>query len=117
MDKFQQLHRMTKLLHDHVQNYPEKEDDRDAYISKIESQLDARAKLLKNYDGPIANLPKEQVDELLKWSEEINQHIAHYKEVVRKDALSLNQKQELTKKYAVPYRQISFDGRYYDQKN
>lgn len=117
MDNFQQLHRLTKLLYDHVQSYPETPEDRDAYISGIQDKLDARAELLRNYNGPIANLPKEQVDELLKWSKEINQHIAYYKEIIRGDALSLNQKQELVKKYAAPNRPISFDGRFYDQRN
>lgn len=117
MENFQQLHRLTKLLYDHVQSYPEADEDRDSYISEIENKLNARAELLENYKGPIANLPKEKVDELVNWSNEINQHIAYYKEIVRKDALSLNQKQELAKKYSVPNRPISFDGRFYDQRN
>lgn len=117
MENFQKLHRLTKLLHDHVVKYPENDEDRESYIKGIEEKLDERGEFLKNYKGPVDNLPKEQIDELLNWSEEINQHIALYRDKIKEDAVSLNNQKNMVKKYDAFPRPISFDGKFYDKRN
>ena len=115
MENFQRLHRLTKVLHDYVVEFPEKEEKRAEYIQTIQEKLDEREEFLKHYKNPTESLSKEQVDELMKWSEEISRHIAIYRDKIKEDALSLDTQRRMVKKYDPP-RGFTFDGSFYDKK-
>ncbi|MBM7704481.1 hypothetical protein [Metabacillus iocasae] len=115
MSMLHQLYEVTKALHTHVATSPS-EEQRDAYIQRVDELLDARQALLSHVTKPASLEEKALAQEMITMNQAIDRALVGIKEQVAVDIRKLKIKKTKTDRYANPYANVSFDGTFYDKR-
>ncbi|MGE7622505.1 flagellar protein FliT [Viridibacillus sp. NPDC096237] len=119
MDNVQQLLIASEQLYSHLTNLPA-DKDRDAYIEKIDTLLDARGAIIDalqaNDPNALNNHPL--LKNLLELDKGIQERLLKVKNLIKTDMQQLQTTKTSEQKYTNPYASVqTMDGMYYDRKN
>ncbi|WP_026672358.1 hypothetical protein [Alkalihalobacterium bogoriense] len=120
MSSVKELYLTSKELFDLVQTpLPEGEDERDQFISEIFKALDARERVIMQYQKSAQTLTaseKTLAEEIVKMNAKIATMLADSKDKIGLDISNLKMKQQQGKKYDNPYDGPTVDGVFFDKR-
>ncbi|CAH0344845.1 flagellar protein FliT [Bacillus sp. CECT 9360] len=116
MNRLQAYYESTSILINLAESI-QQADDRDEGVGVIETMLDERQVLLKDFNQPYTEAEVELGRKLIAMEKSLNEKLLLVKQKIGLDLKEIKQKKENHKKYANPYQPLSTDGMFYDKKN
>lgn len=119
MGKVQQLLIASEQLYSHLTNLPA-DKDRDAFIEKIDTLLDARGAIIDDIQANDPNALNNHplLKNLIELDKGIKERLLKVKNLIKADMQQLQTTKASEQKYTNPYASVrTMDGMYYDRKN
>ncbi|MEK4093710.1 MULTISPECIES: flagellar protein FliT [unclassified Viridibacillus] len=119
MGKVQQLLIASEQLYSHLTNFPA-DKDRDAFIEKIDTLLDARGAIIDDIQANDPNALNNHplLKNLIELDKGIKEGLLKVKNLIKADMQQLQTTKASEQKYTNPYASVrTMDGMYYDRKN
>jgi flagellar protein FliT len=116
MSVVNQIYDVTSRLYSLLKDGKFTEGSRDDVIEKVELILNERQELLSNLKGPFSEEEKLIGQKIIDLNRVIDEKLPQLKAEVQKDMNKVKKQKSSNEKYTNPYKNVSFDGMFFDKK-
>jgi flagellar protein FliT len=116
MSVVNQIYTVTSTLHDLITDETFRHDNRDEVIEKIEQLLSKRQELLPHLEGPFSEEEKVLGRRIVELNKVIDEKLPLFKAEIQKDMNKVKKQKSSNEIYTNPYKNVSFDGMFFDKK-
>jgi flagellar protein FliT len=116
MSIVRQLFDVTSKLHDLLSSGIIQQEQRDEVIEKIEQLLSERDVMFPLLKGPFSEEDKLIGKEIIELNSVIDEKLPLLKAEILKDINKVKKSKSSNEKYTNPYKNVSFDGMFFDKK-
>lgn len=92
------------------------EKDKTEAMEEVNRLLSDRQELLPSIQAPFTEAEKEIGQKIVTMNQSIDSKLSEWKISIQRDMNGFTQKKTSMTKYADPYRNVQFDGMFYDKK-
>lgn len=114
MNKVQELLDVTEQFHSHLQKGMA--DDRDAYIQTIDTFIEKRQALIDTLPGTYTTAERQVGKKIVALNEKVDTLLQKQLSFIKKDLDMLKKNKVRQQHYTNPYKGLTVDGMYFDQK-
>ncbi|MBM6616314.1 flagellar protein FliT [Bacillus suaedaesalsae] len=111
-----QVYAVTSKLHQLLITEEPDSEKRDDVIEQIEQLLEDRQCLLDEMKGPYSDEEKQLGNQIIEYNKVIDVKLAKLRLVVQADMNKLKKQKNTNEKYVNPYKNVNFDGMFFDKK-
>jgi flagellar protein FliT len=116
MSLVQQIYEVTSKLYELLQIVITDQNHRDKVINEVENLLEIRQQLLSDLKGPFSEEEKELGQQIIEFNKVIDEKLDQLKLDVQTDMNKVKKQKTSNEKYVNPYKNVSFDGMFFDKK-
>ncbi|KAA0548796.1 hypothetical protein FZW96_06970 [Bacillus sp. BGMRC 2118] len=116
MSIVKQVYEVTSKLHQLLQQEETDSEKRDDVIEQIEQLLEDRQSLLDEMKGPYSDEEMQLGKQMIEYNTYIDRQLAKLRLMVQADMNKLKKQKSTNEKYVNPYKNVNFDGMFFDKK-